>query len=377
MVGALALFAATWGVWWLGAAALPVVAQATVTVNKVVTTGNQAETGEDFTYNGDVITYTIIMNNNSGSTISDVLILDVLPENVLDNVTCLTVPNGAQCQLVSEIREIPEPLGGTVTVTTTRQISWTIPSMPSGTSQTRSFTARVIGQANGSAFVNLAYARYLTPGSTQPQTQISPELRLDVRQRVEEGGETSLSDTPNWFSQDVGGTLSMDWGDFDRDGDLDLVLGSTVGTTVYRNNASQLELFWTLERAAYGVRWADVDGDGTPELIAVGAVEGGTGDQSTLAQLPGINYIYRYDPTTGATNRRFAELGSFTSTFQMIRIEAGDFDGDGAVDLVLSTNAINPDCAVRFFANDGNAGFTGPGVCILPRGDCRAQACRL
>lgn len=351
--------AAAWLLVWLTAGLLPVAAQGTVTINKVVTTGNDNRTA----YNGDIITYTIIMNNNSGNTISNVLILDVLPENVLDNIKCLTVPNGSPCQLISEVQQIPEPLGGTVTVTTTRQISWTIPSMPSGTSLTRSFTARVIGQANSSAFVNLAYARYIERGT--PQTKASPELRLIVLQRIEEGGQTSLSETPTWFSQDVGGTLSMDWGDFDRDGDLDLALGSTVATTVYRNNNGKLDLFWTLPQPAYGVRWADVDGDGAPELIAVGAVEGSSGDQNTLAQLPGTNYVYRYDPTTGAANRRFAVLTEFSSTFQMVRVEAGDINGDGAVDLVLSTNAINPDCAVRFFPNDRRGGFSGPGECIL------------
>jgi uncharacterized repeat protein (TIGR01451 family) len=342
---------------WLGLGWTPAAAQGQVTVRKVVSTSSNDGTA----FNGDTIAYTVIINNDTANTLSNVLILDVLPENVLDNVLCLDAPNATPCELINEVEEIPEPLGGTLVVTTTRQISWAIATIGPHASLQRSFTARVIGQADGAAFTNVAYVSYSEQGVVK--TQASNEVRLSVRLRIEEGGGTTLSDTPTWFSEDVGGTLSSDWADFDGDGDLDLLLGSTLGTTVYRNSGGQLEQFWTANRPAYGVRWADVNGDGTPELITVGAVED-NGSQENQAQLPGVNYIYAYDAATGATTRRFVELSNFSSTYQMVRVEAADFTNDGFVDLVASTNAINPDCPVRLFTNDGTGAFAGPGTCI-------------
>ena len=338
---------------------MPAAAQGAVTVEKVVSTGND-DTSTAF--NGDTIAYTIIVNNGTSNNLTNITILDVLPENVLDSIDCLDTSTMVPCELINEIEQIPEPLGGTLTVTTTRQISWTISSLPPQGTLTRSFTARVIGQADGAAFSNVAYVNYREAGLVK--TLSSNELRLNVRLRIEQGGTTTLSDTPTWFSEDVGGTLSSDWADFDGDGDLDMVLGSTLGTTVYQNSAGQLEQFWTVNRPAYGVRWGDVTGDGVPELIAVGAVESATGEAGNPAQQPGRNFVYRYDPTTGATTRRFVELSAFDSDVQMVRVELADFDNDGFVDIVASTNAINPACAVQLFSNDGTGVFEVPGICI-------------
>ncbi len=359
LVAALAVLA----VFWQPQPSAAQLTLATVTVNKVVTTGND----DNSAFNGDTIAYTIIVNNGTSSAVSDLLILDVLPENVLDNVVCLDAVNTTPCALINEVSTIPEPLGGTITVTTTRQISWTVTSLAANTSLQRSFTARVIGQADGATFTNVAYVSYRQSG--QLRTQASNEVNLTVRLRIDEGGATTLSDTPTWFSQDVGGTLSMDWADFDGDGDLDLALGSTLGISVYRNVAGSLEQFWSLagtssDRPAFGVRWADVNGDRVPEVIAVGAVTGDSSVSNNLAQLPGVTYIYQYDPTTGATNRRFAELSNFDTSRQMVRVEGGDFNGDGAVDLVVSTNAINADCPVQLWLNDGSGTFTEAASCV-------------
>lgn len=344
---------------WFGVDVKSANAQGIVTVEKVVSTGNDDATTA---FNGDTIAYTIIINNGTSNSLSDVVILDVLPENVLDNIDCLDSPGAIPCELINEIEQIPEPLGGTLTVTTTRQISWTISTVPANGTVTRSFTARVIGQADGAAFTNVAYVSFRQQGVVT--TQASNEVRLNVRLRIEQGGSTTLSDTPTWFSEDVGGTLSSDWADFDGDGDLDMVLGSTLGTTVYRNNAGQMEHFWTSDRPAYGVRWADVTGDSKPELIAVGDFVNEGGGVLNPAQLPGVNYVYIYDPTTGATTRRFVGYSQFASDVQMVRVEAADFNNDGYVDLVASTNAINPTCAVQLFTNAGTGDFADSGTCI-------------
>lgn len=331
-----------------------------VTIRKSFST--TSEDGQ--VYNGDTIAFSIVVNNETDDTLTDLLILDVLPENVLEGVQCLDPPNASPCDLITETREVREPLGGTLLITTTRQIGWTIPTLPPNTSLQRSFTARVIGQADGATFINVAFLSYVQDGLAKNQT--SNEVPLTVLLRIEQGGETLLSDTPTWFSQDVGGTLSMDWADFNGDGLLDLALGSTIGASVYRNNGGQLEEFWTSNRPAYGVRWADVDGDKVPELLAVGDVERLANDvlPPNTAQAEGVNYVFRYDPTTGATNRRFGQTSVYTSTKQMVRVEAADITNDGFVDVIASTNAINPECPVRLFPNDGTGQFAWPGTCV-------------
>jgi uncharacterized repeat protein (TIGR01451 family) len=333
-------------------------AQGTVSVEMFASTSGE----EDTVFNGDTVAYTIVVNNGTANAITDIAVLDVLPPNVLDNVACLDGNGAPPCTLITETKQVPEPLGGTITVTTTRQISWNVSQIAAGASRQFAFTARVIGQAEGTSFSNVAYISYRE--GTVTKSQASPEVTLTVRLQVETGGATTLSETPTWFSQDVGGTLSMDWADFDFDGDLDLVLGSTLGTTVYRNAAGRLELFWSNTRRAFGVRWADVNGDRRPDLIAVGDVTGAPDGETNLAQFPGVNYVYRYDPTAGASNRRFTELDTFDSPVQMVRVEAADLTGDGAVDLVVSSNAINAACPVELYANDGAGAFGDTKSCV-------------
>ncbi|MEZ4634899.1 MAG: VCBS repeat-containing protein [Caldilineaceae bacterium] len=70
-------------------------------------------------------------------------------------------------------------------------------------------------------------------------------MQTIVRVSTEEGMGAVISKAPNWFSSDRGGTLGLDWGDFDRDGDLDLALASSVGATIYRNDNGVLRRLWS------------------------------------------------------------------------------------------------------------------------------------
>ena len=57
---------------------------------------------------------------------------------------------------------------------------------------------------------------------------------------------------------------------------MDLVLGSSVGTSVFLNeNGRLVKLNWPNDKRTYGVRWADFNGDGRLDLVAVGDSEGG------------------------------------------------------------------------------------------------------
>ncbi len=146
-------------------------------------------------------------------------------------------------------------------------------------------------------------------------------------------------------------TLSQDWGDFDRDGYLDLALGSTSGISIYHNLAGQLVLSATLPGGpAYGVRWVDLNGDGRLELVAVGAA-------SPAGQIK--NPIYRY------TGSGFIQTGAFTSANQLVRVVAvPSANFSNKFDLIASTNAISVACPVLQFMIDANNNFSTPPACV-------------
>ncbi len=294
-------------------------------------------------FNGAEIVYTITLTNTSNLQLNAVSVRDVLPRGTLRDIRC--VP--ANCDYVVETREIPEPLGGTIVVTETRELSWTFPLAPLGT-QTRSFVARIVGQSDGALIKNQAFANYTL--NSELLSANSNEVQTVVRVRTVEGAGAAISTAPNWFSSDRGGTLGLDWGDFDRDGDLDLALASSVGTSIYRNDQGSMRRLWSNTRVTFGVRWGDFTGDGRLELVAVG-------DQ---AGSEGINYLYNVAGSTVQETLRF------TSTAQLVRAAPADVDGNGTLDLIVSTNAINAGCPVSLYHNDGAGGLTAAG-CISRR----------
>jgi uncharacterized repeat protein (TIGR01451 family) len=312
--------------------------------------GKIAETGSgdnSQVYNGSFLSYTITVSNPTEAAASDLLILDLLPRDVLGDVGC-----SEGCGRVVEEQVIQDPVGDTKTVTVTRQISWVVPSLAPGSVVTRVFWGRVAGQPDGSEFTNQVFINYQHEGETKSGN--SEKVKTVVRVRVQEEGRASLSEAPTWLSADLGGTLSLDWGDFDNDGYLDLALASSVGTTVYRNQKGRLVRYWGNDRLAYGVGWADFDNDGDLELVAVGESEN---DNSPAA--PGTNYVYTW------IDDGF-EDSSFDSAYQLLRVAPGDYDGDGRVDLMVSTNAINPSYPVRLYRNVFDGSQVTPEGAIEP-----------
>jgi uncharacterized repeat protein (TIGR01451 family) len=308
-----------------------------------------ASDSDDIVYNGDVLTYTISVCNQGDEEAVGVVIEDTLPEDVLDY---RTISCSGNCAKVVEAEDIPLPQGGTMLISITREIKWVGLSISDGACVTRTVSGKVIGQPKGTEFVNTAAVNV---------SSLDTNLELVVDLRIPDAG-TGVSPVPSWLSSNLG-TIDQDWGDFDRDGDLDLVLGSSLGATVYRNQDGNLKAYWHAPgytgeddpRYAYGVRWADLDGDPEQglELIAVG------NSVDHALDKPGVNYIYSYNKAAAEEEDRFVQTDVFTSEQQLVRVAPSDYDGDGDIDFVASTNAINTECAVRLYRNDGAADFTG------------------
>lgn len=288
---------------------------------------------------GERITYTLRITNTGAGTLNEVLLIDDLPRDTFDEYEC------SGCRFLTETQTFPDPLGGVITVTIISRISWDISTLTPGQVVIKTFSAKVVGQPDGAEFTNRAFAYYLVDGS--PTTVNSNDSIVASRVQLPQDGNLALSSAATWFSDDFGGTLSQDWGDFDQDGDLDLLLGSSIATTIYRNDDGDVNRFWTTERTAYGVRWLDI-GAVNYSFVAVGA------SIDETAVTTGTNVIYTFNPNATNAATRFLEVDTFLSDLQLIRVQPGDINKDGWVDLVATTNAINAECPTQIFLHSGD-----------------------
>ena len=295
-------------------------------------------------FNGDFITYTFIITNPGALVATNVKVFDAMPPDTFSQVECLG-PVICGRQLVTLF--IANPLGGFIEVTKTSLLTWTVASLAMNEAASFTFRARVAGKSDGTVFYNNIFVSYDQGNPFQGQI-----ITSTVRQRLAANGGAGLPSIPTWFSTDSGGTLDQAWGDYDRDGTMDLALASSVGTTIYHNDNGKLKAVLQNQVQSYGVAWADVDGDGLLELVAVGD----SNDKTSLT--PGKNYVYHLVPATG----KFVVYSTFQSPLQFAHLAMADLTGTGRVDLIGSTNAINvqglTNCAVYMVHNDGSGKFS-------------------
>ncbi len=151
------------------------------------------------------------------------------------------------------------------------------------------------------------------------------------------------------------------WGDFDNDGDIDLVLGGSPATTIYRNDGGGV--FTSIgavlpEIFRGGLGWGDYDNDGDLDLALLGE------DAGTP-----VTQVFRNDPG-GFVNIGAGLLGLYAGA-----IEWGDYDRDGDLDLaVAGWDAVATEHA-RIYRNtngvfsDIGAGLDGAPNAALAWGD--------
>lgn len=140
----------------------------------------------------------------------------------------------------------------------------------------------------------------------------------------------------------------VSWGDYDKDGLLDLViLGETAGgqamTRIYHNDGGgNFSDVFGLDSVSHGaVSWGDLDFDGDLDIALIGDK-----GSNTL-----ISKVFRNDEGT------FVDIGANLTGVRDGDILWMDANVDGFMDILLTGADVNDDPVLHLYLNDGNFGF--------------------
>ena len=165
-------------------------------------------------------------------------------------------------------------------------------------------------------------------------------------------------ETPGSVQQELDGVYgcAADWGDFDNDGDLDLIVSGAESpdsyvTQIYQNLDGTLVPFTTpLPAVAFGdLQWADADNDMDLDLAVTGVEPGGAFFSDVLLN-DGGNFVRAFAPMQQVA------FGS---------VDWGDYDNDADLDLLVTGASLSPylvDARGAIFQNDGRGGFIDTGI---------------
>ncbi|MGD1918437.1 MAG: SBBP repeat-containing protein, partial [Pleurocapsa sp.] len=171
-------------------------------------------------------------------------------------------------------------------------------------------------------------------------TGVDAEDETQVSTQLFDNNDDNLTEVDTNLPGNIG---TVDWGDLDNDGDLDLIVSGNADpetddfiTTVYLNNDGTFDGVFTVEDVKQGtVRWGDFNGDNNLDFAVVGGVETEIiieedGEEQVAIVDRGFARIYQCDGT-GNFN-----LLQEVEGVQDSSLDWGDYDNDGDLDLLLT-----------------------------------------
>ncbi|MEA3476167.1 MAG: FG-GAP-like repeat-containing protein [Candidatus Cloacimonadota bacterium] len=198
---------------------------------------------------------------------------------------------------------------------------------------------------NNDGYVDLFVANSGVPGGPN-----------SLYQNNGDGTFTSITNGP--IVEDMNFTQNGVWGDFDNDGNLDLMTTSCMGTYLYRNNGDGTfaEMYILNEGYYKGVACADYDNDGNLDVFLTKYVMGGAN-----------NALYRNNGD--GTFTRIIEGAIVNDGGSSPGGSWGDYNNDGDLDLFVPNTDIN-----FLYQNNGDGTFTKitEGPIVIDEGTSRS-----
>ncbi len=148
---------------------------------------------------------------------------------------------------------------------------------------------------------------------------------------------------------------SVDWGDYDNDGDLDFIFSGTIDgsstnaiTRIYKNQGNDVFSILAasnIEDLCKGtVSWADYNNDGLLDFLATG--------YTYLNERKSI--IYRNNGNDTFTEITSANIEGIAYS----SVDWGDYDNDGDLDILIAGSSVSNYYSTKIYKNNGNDSFT-------------------
>lgn len=147
---------------------------------------------------------------------------------------------------------------------------------------------------------------------------------------------------------------SVDWGDYDNDGDLDILLTGSYVSEIFRNDGNNSFTKQTgislSEITGASVKWGDYNNDENLDILFCG------------------NYMSKLYKNNG-DNTFTAQNGISLASVSDCSVDWGDYDNDGDLDILLTgynSGAFNTSFISKIYKNNGDNTFTDQKEISLP-----------